>query len=60
MSGNRNKVFFRTFLDLVFLQILDHFLEMLVFTKLVFDPDLEFFCVCFNHPLELDLFIPKI
>jgi len=51
------KYFF--FLDLVFLQILDHFPEKLVFTKLVFDLDLEFFYARFNHPLEVDLTIPK-
>jgi hypothetical protein len=50
VSGNRNKVFFRTFLDRVFLQLLGHIPEKLVFTKLVFDFDLEFFHVCFNQP----------
>jgi hypothetical protein len=42
VSGNRNKVFFRPFLDLAFLQPLDHIPEKLVFTKSVFDPDVEF------------------
>ncbi len=60
MRVNRKKVFFRTFLDQVFLQPLDHVPEKLVFTKLVFDPDLGFFYVCFDHPPEVDLFIPKI
>jgi len=23
-------------------------------------PDLQFFCVCFSHPREVDLFIPEI
>jgi hypothetical protein len=31
----------------------------MVFTKLVFDLDLEFFYARFNHPLEVDLTIPK-
>ena len=59
-SGNRNKVFFLAFCDRVPLQPLDHFPEMIFFTKFVFDPDLEFFHVCFNHPPEFDLTIPKI
>jgi hypothetical protein len=42
VSGNRNKVFFRPFLDLAFLQPLDHTPEKLVFTKSVFDSDVEF------------------
>jgi hypothetical protein len=47
VSGNRNKVFFRPFLDLAFLDLaflhpLDHIPEKLVFTKSVFDPDVEF------------------
>ncbi len=50
MRVNRSKVFFRTFLDLAFLQPLDHIPEKLAFTKSVFDPDLEFFHVYFNHP----------
>jgi hypothetical protein len=33
---------------------------MLVFTRFAFDFDLGFFYVCFNHPQEVDLFIPKI
>ena len=52
-AGNRNKVCFCTFLNQVFLQPLDHFPKKLVFTKLAFDPDIEFFCVCFNHPRKL-------
>jgi len=32
---------------------------MLVFTKFVFDPDLEFFCVCFNHPRKLTYLYQK-
>jgi len=32
------------------LQILDHVPEKLVFAKSVFDIDVEFFYVCFNHP----------
>jgi hypothetical protein len=37
-----------------------HFPEIVMFKKLVFDPDLGFFLVWFNHPPEVDLFIPKI
>ena len=59
LKGNRNKVFCLAFLDRVLLQPLDHVPEKLVFTKFVFDPDLEFFHVCLNHPLEIDLFLPK-
>ena len=51
MSGNRNKVFFLTFLD--------HFPEKLVFTELVFDPDLETLYVCFNHPRKLTYLYQK-
>jgi len=59
-SCHNKKVFFLTFLDLVFLQIPYPFAEMLVFTKFAFDFDLGFFYICFNHPQEVDLFIPKI
>jgi hypothetical protein len=35
------------------------FTEKLVFTKLVFGLNLGPLHVCFNHPPEVDLFIPK-
>jgi hypothetical protein len=60
VSGNRNKVFFRTFLDRVFLQLLGHFPEKLVFTKFVFNSDAELLPSRFSHPPEVDLFILKI
>ncbi len=50
MRVNRKKVFFRTFLDQVFLQPLDHVPEKLVFMKLVFDPDLGFFLRLLRSP----------
>jgi len=53
VSGNRIKVFFCTFLDLVLLQILDRIPEKLVFAKSVFDPDLEFFCLFQPLPWKL-------
>ncbi len=58
-EGNRNKVFCLSFLDLVFLQILDHVPEKIVFANSVFDPDLEFFHFCFNHPWKLTYLYQK-
>jgi hypothetical protein len=34
--------------------------ERLVYGKIVFDCDLEFYLVCFKHSPVVDLFIPKI
>jgi len=53
------KYLFCTFLDQLCLQPLDHFPGKLVFTKLVFDPDLEFFYFCFNHPQKLTYLYQK-
>ena len=50
MRGNRNKVFFLGFLELVFLQLFVHFPEMPMSTKFAFDSDLEFSSLCFSHP----------
>jgi hypothetical protein len=49
-EGHPLKYFILTFLNLVFLQILDHIPEKVVFAKLIFDSDLEFFRICFTHP----------
>ena len=59
-SGTLVQMQLKAFLDLILHQPLDHSPEKPTFTKLVFAPDLEFFCVCFQSPPEVDLFIPKI
>ncbi|MDP3017076.1 MAG: hypothetical protein Q8N70_08425, partial [Deltaproteobacteria bacterium] len=52
--------FFSVSLDRIFFQILNHFPERLVFTELVFDPDLETLYVCFNHLRKLTYLYQKL
>ena len=46
-------------LDLILLQLLEHFLQKRAFSILIFDLDLEISYVCSNHPPEVELTIPK-